>query len=408
MNREVKLNQHPSPGSAEASAKVLARVDLPIARATGLPNESYVNDSSFQLDRDRVMGTGWACIGFIDQLPEPNFVYPVDFMGLPLLLVRGKADYKVFHNVCSHRGLKLVDVPGANNGAVKCPYHSWTYGLDGKLKATPNIGGYGIHSHCDFDNSANGLREVRSAIWLGAIFVNLSGEAVDFDSYKSNILQGWSKFLKPESLDNFALSENESIVTLTVKSNWKLAVENYLESYHLPSVHPELNRVSPLDEHYYLEMFENGAGQGSLNYTRLATNGVSLPLIKEWPEEQINHAEYPVLYPNTFLGIHADQLFIQYLQPIDQQTTVEHVRIFYCNEGATSDDYREHREAIRDSWKSVFKEDIFAVERMQAGRLSPAFGGGAFSPVMDEPTHHFHKWVARKIAEVDSISNSSK
>lgn len=403
MNRDVKIRSNNLAHSAKTNAEVLARIDLPIARATGLPNENYVNDSSFQLDRDRVLATGWACIGFIDQLPEPNYVCPIDFMGLPLLLTREKnEDYKVFHNVCSHRGLKLVDVPGTNNGAVKCPYHSWTYGLDGELKATPNIGGYGIHSHCDFDNSANGLREVRSAIWLGAIFVNLSGDAADFENYTSSIMQSWGKLLTPDSLDKFRLSENESIVTLTVKSNWKLAVENYLESYHLPSVHPELNKVSPLDKHYYLEMFDNGAGQGSLNYTRLQMNNLSLPAIAEWPEDQINHAEYPVLYPNTFLGIHADQLFIQYLQPIDQHTTVEHVRIFYCGEGAAANKYREHRKAIRDSWKSVFEEDIFAVERMQAGRLSPAYTGGAFSPVMDEPTHHFHKWVAQKIADGDS------
>ena len=154
MNQKVNFYDKHSPGDAE----VLARVDLPIAKATGLPNQHYVNDDSFPMDRDRVMAAGWACVGFIDQLPEPNYVYPIDFMGLPLLLTRDKDDnYKVFHNVCSHRGLKLVDTPGANNGALKCPYHSWTYGLDGELKVTPNIGGYGVHTHCDFDNSQNCL-----------------------------------------------------------------------------------------------------------------------------------------------------------------------------------------------------------------------------------------------------------
>ena len=130
-------------------------------------------------------------------------------------------------------------------------------------------------------------------------------------------------------------------------------------------------------------MFNNGAGQGSLNYTRLDINGKQLPTIPEWPQDRINNAEYPALYPNTFLGIHADQLFIQYLQPLDQHTTAEHVRIYYIGEGATANEFKHHREKIRDSWKSVFEEDIFAVERMQAGRASPAFGGGAFSPVMD-------------------------
>lgn len=400
MNRRADI----TPDESGDSTQVLARVDLPIAEATGLPNHNYVSDDSFDKDRELVIAPNWACIGFIDQLPESNYVHPIDFMGLPLLLTRGNNDdYRVFHNVCSHRGMKLVDAPGSNNGAVKCPYHSWTYGIDGKLKATPNIGGYGIHTHCEFNNAENGLREVRSHVWLGAIFVNLSGDALEFETYTDSIMKSWSKLLKPESLENFRLSEHESIVTLTVKSNWKLAVENYLEAYHLPSVHPELNKVSPLDQHYYLEMFSNGAGQGSLNYTRLDINGKQLPAIPEWPQDTINNAEYPALYPNTFLGIHADQLFIQYLQPLDQHTTAEHVRIYYIGEGATANEFKHHREQIRDGWKNVFEEDIFAVERMQAGRASPAFGGGAFSPVMDEPTHHFHKWVATKLAQTAQI-----
>lgn len=390
-------------GELDDNTRVLARVDLPIAEATGLPNHHYVSNDSFARDRDQVMAPNWACIGFIDQLPESNFVHPIDFMGLPLLLTRGQeSDYRVFHNVCSHRGMKLVDAPGSNNGALKCPYHSWTYGLDGTLKATPNIGGYGIHTHCEFDNSENGLREVRSYIWLGAIFINLSGDAADFQTYAENIMTGWSRLLRPQSLANFRLSQHESVVTLTVKSNWKLAVENYLESYHLPTVHPDLNKLSPLDQHYYLESFNNGAGQGSLNYTRTNVNGKQLPTITEWPQDKINNAEYPVLYPNTFLGIHADQLFIQYLQPLDQHTTTEHVRIYYVGEGATADEFKPQRQMIRDSWKSVFEEDIFAVERMQAGRASPAFTGGVFSPVMDEPTHHFHKWVAQSLSEAGS------
>jgi len=383
----------------ESSESVLSRVDAPIARATGLPNQSYVTDQSFVQDREQVMGTGWCCIGFVDQLPQPGYALPMDFMELPLLLVRDADNaVRVFHNVCSHRGLKLVDEAGPCPNALKCPYHSWTYGLDGTLKVTPNIGGYGIHTHAEFDPAINGLKEVRSTVWLGAVFINLSGDAAEFNDYIAPITSSWSEFINLDNLGQFELSDAESDLELTVASNWKLAVENFLESYHLPSVHPELNRISPLDKHYYLDMCENSAGQGSLNYTRMDIDGSSLPCVEEWPAEKINQAEYPALYPNTFLGIHADQLFIQYLQPVDAHTTVEHVRIFYFKTGATNAAFKTHRSSIRDSWRGVFEEDIFAVERMQAGRASPAYTGGAFSPVMDEPTHHFHKWVARKLA----------
>ena len=383
----------------QSAEEVLRRVDLPIESATGLPNEAYTTDAAFIEDREKVISPGWACIAFVDQLPEQNYALPVDFMGLPLLITRDvNNDYRVFHNVCSHRGMKLADKPCANNGAIRCPYHSWTYALNGDLRATPNLGGVGVHTHELFEQGSHGLKVVRSEVWLGSIFINLSGTAAPFYEYIASISKSWAKFLKPESLQNFYKSENESHLELTVKSNWKLAVENFLESYHLPSVHPDLNRISPLDKHYDLDAFDSGAGQGSLSYTRLELEDSKLPAVPEWPEDKINCAEYPALFPNTFLGIHADQLFIQYLQPIDSETTREHVRIFYFGKEALDDGYREHRAALQQAWKGVFEEDIFAVERMQAGRASPGYKGGAFSPVMDRPTLHFHRWVARKLA----------
>ena len=391
--------QSMSPSGHDTAEHILQRVDRPIAQATGLPNQTYTSEEAFIRDRQQVMAPNWACIGFADQLPTANYVLPIDFMGLPLVATRDAEDcIRVFHNVCSHRGFKLADKPCSNNGAMRCPYHSWTYALNGSLRATPNIGGYGEHQHDEFNRDAHGLKEVRAKIWLGAIFINLSGDAPPFEEYVKPITTSWGKFLDTASLDNFIISEKESHLELTVQSNWKLPVENYLESYHLPSVHPELNRISPLDKHIYLDAFDNGAGQASLGYTRLDIDGDQLPAVPEWPENAINNAEYPALYPNTFLGIHADQLFIQYLQPVDHQTTVEHVRIFYFGESALQNKYTEHRQALHKSWKNVFDEDIFAVEGMQAGRASPAYGGGAFSPVMDEPTHHFHKWIAKRLA----------
>lgn len=396
----MQTREKTAPSVANLSAEaVLQRVDQPIEHATGLPNETYTTDAAFLEDREKVIAPGWACVAFIDQLPEDNYALPVDFMGLPLLITRdAENQYRVFHNVCSHRGMKLADKPCANNGAIRCPYHSWTYGLNGDLRATPNQGGVGVHTHELFKQDAHGLKVVRSEVWLGSIFINLSGSAAPFHEYIASITSSWATFLNPESLQNFYKSENESHLELTVKSNWKLAVENFLESYHLPSVHPDLNRISPLNKHYDLDTFEAGAGQGSLSYTRLEINGSRLPAIPEWPEEKINCAEYPALFPNTFLGIHADQLFIQYLQPIDYKTTREHVRIFYFGKEALEDTFKEHRTVLQQSWKAVFEEDIFAVERMQAGRASPGYQGGAFSPVMDQPTLHFHRWVAKKLA----------
>jgi|GEM_PF-24424 len=379
----------------ESVIEIHRRIHQPIATATGLPNERYTSQAAFVEDRDKVMAPSWACIGFADDLPEKECIHPVDFMGLPLLITRDNDDvYRVFHNVCSHRGLHLADAPCRTNGLVRCPYHSWTYQLDGTLKGTPHIGGFGTHQHADFDKTANGLKPVRSTIWLGCVFINLSGTAEEFDRYIEPLTRQFDALCTEEQRLRFVSAPASCRSQLTVESNWKLAVENYLESYHLPTVHPELNRISPLSEHFSLDYFDQGAGQGSLNYQRTIINGKALPQLEGWPEQSLNKALYPVLYPNTLIGLHADHLFFMMLQPINQHQTIEHVRISYVGEEALEGDCSSHHKQVLESWNNVFSEDIFAVERMQKGRASPGYTGGAFAPAMDEPTVHFHRWVA--------------
>ena len=131
----------------DSIVKIHKRIHQPIAVATGLPNNRYVDADAFVEDRDLVLGQGWAALAFIDDLPEANYALPIEFMGLPLLITRDQTDnYRVFHNVCSHRGMHLADAPCRTNGTVRCPYHSWTYELDGSLRGTPHIGGYGTHT----------------------------------------------------------------------------------------------------------------------------------------------------------------------------------------------------------------------------------------------------------------------
>lgn len=380
----------------ESVIEIHRNINEPIAAAVGLPNELYTSDEGFIQDRDHVIAPSWACIGFVGDLPERNYVFPVDFMGLPLLITRDNKDaIRVFHNVCSHRGMHLADAPCSTNGLVRCPYHSWTYQLDGKLRGTPHIGGFGVHEHPEFNKAESGLREVRTEIWLGCVFVNLSGTAEDFQAYIAPLTKQFDELCTLNEREQFVSDNQSGRTQLTVKSNWKLAVENYLESYHLPTVHPELNRISPLQEHFSLEYFDQGAGQGSSNYQRLTIDNVQLPSMASWPQDQMNKALYPTLYPNTLIGLHADHLFIMMLQPVGKDETVEHVRISYVGDEALNSQYTKHHKTMLDSWSEVFGEDIFAVERMQKGRNSPGYQGGKFAPAMDEPTVHFHRWVAQ-------------
>jgi choline monooxygenase len=378
----------------------LQDVLLPIERARGLPNAAYTSERYFTYERDHVIGRTWAGLAFVDTIPSKPYVLPWEFMGLPLLITRDKAGaLRVFHNVCSHRGMKLVPQAGDAQGLITCRYHCWSYALNGELKATPHIGGVNQHQCEGFDASLHGLKEVPSAQFLGILFVNLSGDAPGFDRHIEPLRTRAEGFIGPQGWSKLRSGATGAELTLEVRCNWKLAVENYCESYHLPWVHPSLNSYSKLEDHYCFMDARDFAGQGSLAYRLSDIAGIRLPRLAAWPMAQIHVAEYPSLYPNVLLGFQADHAFAIILTPIAADLTREEVRIFYVEDGAESEEFGACRAATHAAWRDVFREDVFAVEGMQAGRASPGYHGGVFSPVMDAPTHHFHRWVAQRLAE---------
>jgi choline monooxygenase len=401
QTREPTPNPKPESACPIGDAR-LRQVLLPIAQATGLPNVAYTSTDCFYYERNEVVGRTWAGLAFTDAIPDRPFAQPVEFMGLPLLIMRDQGGVlRVFHNVCSHRGMKLVATPTEVHGLISCRYHCWTYAVNGDLKATPLIGGANRHDCEGFNNSEHGLKPVRSAVFLGVLFINLSGDAPDFEQHIAPLRERAGRLVGAQGWSQLRPGITGSHLALDLRCNWKLAVENYCEAYHLPWVHPSLNTYSKLEDHYCFRDAKDFAGQGSLAYRLSDVAGTHLPRVGEWPADQTHVAEYPSLYPNVLLGFHADHAFAVILTPIAADHTREEVRIFYVGDGATADTYGPCRAATHASWRDVFGEDVFAVEGMQLGRLSPGYDGGVFSPVMDEPTHHFHRWVAAKLAGTD-------
>ena len=383
----------------------LDAVKRPIAEANGMPRQAYTDHSLFEFEREQVLGRTWAALIFSSELPVDGYAKPVDFMGIPLLVTRDKTGtIRVFHNICSHRGMPLLKEETEVMGSVRCPYHSWTYTLEGKLRGTPHIGGIGVHETEDFDCKNHGLKEISSAIWLGIVFINLSGDAPEFSAFIEPLVSRWEPLLGRDGIDTLRSAPNGSRLDIEVKANWKLAVENYCEAYHLPWVHPGLNSYSPLEQHYNILANDYMSGQGSYTYTLSDIAGTTLPKFDSWPEDRTRHAEYISLYPNVLLGIQVDHVFVMILDPLATDKTLEKLEIFYVGDESSEDVFAACRSAVLDSWRIVFGEDIFAVEGMQEGRKSPAFSGGVFSPVLDTPSHHFHAWVADRYSESNGDS----
>ena len=374
----------------------LRAVLRPISEARGMPNEAYTAEEAFLFERDHLFAGQWTAIAFADSL-DPGEARPIDFMGIPILLTRQKnGDIGVFHNVCSHRGLQLVNTPRKTNGLLVCPYHSWTYSLTGDLKATPHIGGVGEHKVAGFDCARHGLKAIRSHLWLGVLFVNLDGNAPPFEASAATVVDRYRNLMGKEGESELRPAITHGGATLDVACNWKLALENYLEAYHLPFVHPGLNSYSPLDRHSNEIISETCAGQVTATFDPGLDRDDPLPLFSQWDKEKLSTGEYPVLFPNLLLGFQANHVFAMIVHPVSPTTCREELAIFYAGDAANEDRFLRQRKANLDAWSVVFNEDIEPCERMQAGRNSPGYLGGAFSPAHDTCSHHFHCWVARQ------------
>ena len=375
-------------------------VSKPIKDAHGLPNECYTSKEYTLIERKKLFEDKWMVIGVASSLPNVGDAKPVDILGMPILLVRSKdKKIRVFHNVCSHRGLKLVTKSGNIKNVIRCPYHSWSYNFDGELVATPHIGGMNIHQTKDFERSKSNLKEIRSYIWLDLIMININNNEMSFEEYIKPLSDRWEKFWPIKDRELINHSNDFGYFKLNANCNWKFAIENYCESYHLPWVHPGLNSYSKIEDHYHIQGLPNRfAGQGTVVYNPRFEGKEKFPCFPNWPKNKENIAEYVALFPNVMLGIHKDHYYAYWLEPINHEFTLEHMELYYVGEeAANSKKFESLRKQNHKQWEDIQKEDVDIIQGMQIGRNSPVYNGGNFSPVMDNPTHHFHKWVAQNL-----------
>ncbi len=372
---------------------VLKKID----KAHGLPNECYLEGPYKEIEREKIFENNWVVVGTGSSIPEPGDVKSFDLLGIPLILIRDKENnIRVFHNVCSHRGFRLINKDCNLRKVIKCPYHSWSYDFSGKLVSTPHIGGVNVHDHENFRKEENDLQQVRSSTWLDLIFVNISNNAITFDEYIKPLEKRWSAFISKNDYNLIHHASDYGYFNFEAKCNWKFAIENFCESYHLPFVHPNLNKYSKIDDHYHIEGLPNRfAGQGTLVYNPKFKNNKKFPSFPSWPSKKNKQAEYIALFPNVMLGLHRDHFYAFWLEPISHNKTIEHMEIYYVGKNtAINNKYKKMREENFIQWKKIMAEDLDIIEGMQAGRNSPVYNGGNFSPIQDSPTHHFSKWVA--------------
>ncbi len=350
----------------------------------GLPPEAYTSQEFFDKERQTVFVSGWTFAGFVHEASAPGACIPVEVAGRPLLIVANdRAEIGVFHNVCRHRGLKLVAEACTLKDSINCPYHAWSYNLDGELEAAPHFGGFRVQEVPGFKKQDHGLMPVRFAIWHDWIFVNLSGDAPDFEEYSRS-------FAAHTGLVDLSLLKPIGKIDLgEVKCNWKFLMENFIEPYHVPVVHHETASGQPLRNHYTIS---EGMCQGS---------GVDLEVEKGTTAKSSHldmSARYLTMFPNFVLGIYLpDQAGVHLNIPVGPDRTRQY-RVLYS---VGDQHYTEaDKKNLCELWYSVHKEDHAITEQLQAGRASPVVAdGGLMSPHWENSAHQFQNLVLRKMAE---------
>ena len=375
-----------------SKSKKLIKIKNPknINTIFGLPSKSYTDQEFWEKECDTVLSEGWLFVGFVHEFLKSGDVIPSFIAGKPILLVKNNnKDITAFHNVCSHRCLKLVDEKKNVGKIIRCPYHSWTYNLEGKLIAAPHIGGINKHKPKGFKFLEHGLKPIRIHIWHDWIFINLNGKAKKFEEYAKPLIK------KFEDVNFNKLKYTATLDFGKINTNWKFLIENFIEPYHVQFVHKTTTN-QPLKNHYTIV---DGICYGSGVDVKKEDNKNSSALSVS--------SRYLSLFPNFIIGTYyPNQIGVYLNTPISPSITSQK-RIIYTTDGKEMT--KEETDITKKIWWSVHKEDHAICERLQEGRASPASdAGGLLSPYWEKGVQKFQKLIIQATMKSSKIMKGKK
>lgn len=340
---------------------------LALEKSETLPSNWYTDEIFFHLEKEIIFGKEWQYAGHTSQLNKPGDFFLCEAAGNPIIVIKGDdGTIRGFYNVCRHRGGPLAFEDG-NCRMLQCKYHGWTYKLDGSLRGVPRFDRVEL-----FDKKDYGLVPVKIDFWEGLIFIRLSKD------YKplSLLFKGIAERIFPNKL---ADKKYFSRVKYQINCNWKTYVDNYLEGYHLPYVHPELCDILDAKE-YVTETAEYHSLQRSMT--------------KELGEFYKNDGNvfYYFIYPNFMLNILPGRLQTNQVVPLEKNKSLVIFDYFYDN---ISDSEIEKIKADINYSDKVQAEDIQICEHVQKGLESKAYNKGRFSVECESGVHHFQSLLKK-------------
>ncbi len=355
-------------------------VDPAVARASTLPSSAYLDPTVFEQEKERIFGRTWQLVARADELARVGDLKPATILDEPILITHGlDGTLRGFYNVCRHRAAQVVLSRG-NRKSLQCPYHGWTYGLDGKLQVAREMEGTENFSKADVC-----LQPVRVDRWGPFIFANLDPQAPALGEILGVIPD--EVVAAGYDVDRMEQVERRDYV---INCNWKVYVDNYLEGYHVPIAHPGLFKELDYDA-YRVETFRYYSKQHA-------------PIRELKPGEEIgrdrrylrlpgseDNALYYWIFPNTMFNIYQDNMSSNVILPLGVDKTLTIFEWFFAQPG-TGPGWESMQQTIAFS-DEIQQEDIALCEMVQRGLKSRSYDRGRFSALRENGVYHFQALV---------------
>jgi phenylpropionate dioxygenase-like ring-hydroxylating dioxygenase large terminal subunit len=359
------------------------KVRRPLAEAETLPPWCYTSEEFFRREVDTIFLKEWNFIGRADRVPNPGDYFTVTFTGVPVIIMRGRdGEVRAFANSCRHRGAAVLSGEGTCKRTFSCPYHSWTYDLEGKLLVAPEM-----DKTIGFRPEDYSLVPVRLEQWAGFIFINFDTGARSLREFLGDI---------PEVLESYHFENMTCVrrVEYDLACNWKIYVENAMEAYHVATVHRstlskqrgEFPTVEPSGGEW-MALHKEHEGTRAL-----LTGDTGFPRIPTLAGKAAKGSYYPLIFPSTMFGCTTDCMWWLELHPISASRTRLIVGSCFLNETVARPDFDEVVKRYYKRWDLSIPEDNEISALQQIGLSSPLSKPGRLSHA--EPlVHVFNNWV---------------
>lgn len=358
-----------------------------------LPGNAYTDPEFAKAEAETIFRRNWTHVASGFDLPDAGDVFPTWAGGLPIVLVRQRdGGIAGFHNVCRHRGCLLITEPQRQRPLLTCKFHAWAYGLDGMLRKTPYWTPEDGSANPTFDPRNFSLLSIATAVWCDQIFVRLSADGPGFDAYIAPLAKRWATY----DLSRIQYGFHQSY---EVAANWKLVVQNFLDTLHLPFLHPQLGPVESARN--YDDVNEGDVAMGicyRAGGAEKEKGDRDMPKFPGLSAELTARQDILVLYPNTLVELVAGHILFIRIDPAGPALSREVVSGYFV--GPIDDPVRwaKASEGLKQAWDRLNQQDFSVVTAWQAGQHSPAAANQPeLSPVWESSGGWFRARVAREM-----------